>query len=84
MTTRELQYDAIHEGIVLAISAVNDLVNDWGMDARAAIQEALRTLDLPEEHEDAWIMSPYGDNEQAVRDAAYSQLADMLAATKDS
>lgn len=74
--------DAISEGIRLAHDAVRDLQSDWSLSRRDAVAEALRTIDLPESEDDAWIMSPYGSQEEAVRDAARSELWCLLRAAR--
>lgn len=74
------QYDPTDEGIQLAQQSVTAAQSEDGLTRRDAIKQCLAEIDLPEgADERAWVFTPYGDEAEAVRDSARSQLRAMLA-----
>lgn len=64
-------HDPIHEGIVLAIEGVHDIMRDDHVSFADAVRKAKQDVEA------TWVFEPYGVEEDLVRNACRSQLNDM-------
>lgn len=68
--TREV-HDPIHEGIVLAIDGVKQIMMEDNATYEDAVRLALADVDV------TWVFEPYGMDAELIHNACRSQLRDM-------